>query len=141
MSRRRRGTREGRGTAVRGCGERGAAVVDVVLVGALATLLLVGVIQVAVVMHVRNTLVDCAAEGAREGALADRRPADGARRAAALIAEDLSPRYATDVTAGEETVDGLPTVVVRVRAPVPVVGLFGVGHAVVVRGHALREAP
>jgi hypothetical protein len=112
-----------------------------VLVGTLATLVFVGVVQLAVILHVRNTLIDCAAEGARYGALADRVPADGARRAVALIGADLSPRYAGDVTAGEETVDGLPTVVVRVRAPLPVLGLLGPRRVLAVTGHALRERP
>ncbi|HEY6798383.1 MAG TPA: TadE family protein [Kineosporiaceae bacterium] len=121
-------------------GDRGAAVVDFVLVGALATLVFVGVLQLAVVLHVRNTLIDCASEGARYGALADRGPADGARRAAGLIGQDLSPRYARDVTGGIEDVGGLPTVVVQVRAPLPVLGLLGAGVVTVV-GHALREPP
>ena len=120
---------------------RGAAVVDFVLVGTLTTLVFVALVQLAVVLHVRNTLVDCAAEGARYGALADRTPDDGARRATSLIAQDLSPGYAGDVTAGREDVDGIATVVVRVRAPLPVLGLFGVGRVLTVRGHALREGP
>jgi hypothetical protein len=116
-------------------------VVDFVLVGALATLVFVGVVQLAVVLHVRNTLVDCAAEGARYGALADRTPQDGARRAAALISEDLTARYAQDVQSGRETVDGLATVVVRVRAPVPLLGLLGAGRFLTVSGHAVSETP
>jgi hypothetical protein len=121
--------------------DRGSAVVDFVLVGALATVLLVGVVQLGVVLHVRNTLVDCAAEGARYGALADRSPADGARRAALLITQDLSPRYARDVTAATERTEGLETVVVRVRAPLPLAGLLGAGHQVTASGHAVREGP
>ena len=93
------------------------------------------------VLHVRNTLVDCASEGARYGALADRRPADGAQRARELIRADLSDRYAQQVGAGVEQVDGLTTVVVRVRAPLPVAGLLGVGRGVEVSGHAVQEAP
>jgi len=111
--------------------DRGAAVVDFVLVGTLATLIFVGVVQLAVVLHVRNTLIDCASDGARYGA----------SRAAALITQDLSAGYARDVTAGVENVGGLPTVVVRVRAPLPVLGLLGVGRVVTVTGHALAEGP
>jgi hypothetical protein len=112
-----------------------------VLVGTLATFVFVAVVQLAVVLHVRNTLIDCASDGARYGALADRTPQDGARRARALIGEDLSARYAQDVSAGTERVDGMPTVVVRVRAPLPVVGLLGVGRVLSVTGHALSERP
>jgi hypothetical protein len=124
---------------VRGAADGGSAVVDFVLVGAFATLVFVGLIQLAVVLHVRNTLVDCATEGARYGALADRHPADGAQRTRELITADLSERYAGAVTAGLEPVDGLQTVVVRVRAPLPVAGLLGIGLVVDVRGHAVAE--
>ena len=44
-----------------------------------------------------------------------------------------------DIAAGYETVEGLPTVVVRVRAPLPLLGLLGPGGDLVVRGHALAE--
>ena len=91
------------------------------------------------VLHVRNTLIDCAADGARYGALADRGPADGAARARALISQDLSGRYAEHVDAGYENVDGLDTVVVRVSAPLPVLGLVGAGRVLTVSGHALAE--
>jgi hypothetical protein len=116
-------------------------VVDFVLVGALLSLIFVALVQLAVVLHVRNTLIDCASDGARWGALADRTPADGAERARLLITQDLSGRYAGDVEAGGEQVDGLATVVVRVRAPLPLLGLLGAGRVLVVSGHALREGP
>jgi hypothetical protein len=116
-------------------------VVDFVLVGTLVTLIFVGLVQLAVVLHVRNTLIDCASEGARYGALADRQPRDGATRARQLIAEDLSDRYGQQVEAGVEQVDGLPTVVIRVRAPLPVLGLLGAGRVLAVTGHAVREGP
>lgn len=115
--------------------------VDFALVGALVTLVFVAVLQFAVVLHVRNTLVDCAGAGARFGALADRSPADGAARARELIGSELGPGYARDVQAGRERFAGLDTVVVRVRAPLPVIGLLGIGRRVVVRGHALPDAP
>jgi hypothetical protein len=126
---------------VSGCrkGDEGSAIVDFVLVGTLATVLFVALVQLAVVLHVRNTLIDCAADGARYGALADRGPADGAARARALIGQDLSARYAEHVDAGYESVDGLDTVVVRVRAPLPVLGLVGAGRVLTVSGHALAE--
>jgi hypothetical protein len=127
----------GRGTRA----ERGSAVVDFVLVGCLLTLLFVAVVQLAMVQHVRNTLVDCASEGARYGALADRRPEDGVARARELIVADLGPGYAGDVTAGRERFDGLDTVVIRVRAPLPVLGLLGVGRVIQVSGHATVELP
>ena len=92
-------------------------------------------------MYVRSTLVAAAAEGARYGADADRTPADGVRRTQDLLAQSLSPSYARDVTADYAVVDGLPTVVVRVRAPLPLLGLVGPGGDLVVEGHALAELP
>jgi len=112
-----------------------------VLVGVLLSLLLLAVLQLTVSLHVRATLVDCAGEGARFAALAGNDPAAGERRARELITADLSEAYAQDVSAGREVVEGLDTVVVRVRAPLPVLGLLGVGEVVRVEGHARAETP
>ncbi len=121
--------------------EAGAAVVDFVLVGAVLTLIFAGLLQLGVALHVRNVLKDCATEGARYGALADRGPAAGAQRTRDLIASDLSVAYARDVDAERETIGGLDSIVVRVRAPLPVVGLIGVGRTVSATGHAVAENP
>jgi Flp pilus assembly protein TadG len=121
--------------------DRAAAIVDFALVSGLLTLVFVAVVQLAVVVHVRNTLADCASEGARLGASADSDPQTGVARTRELITADLSSRYATDVTSGRETVAGLDTVVIRVRAPLPVLGLLGLGRVVTVDGHALAERP
>ena len=105
------------------------------------TLLFLSVVQLATALHVRNTLIDCATEGARFGALADRDPAAGAQRARELIDADLPESYARDVEAGHAVVEGLETVEVRVRAPLPVIGLVGAGRWVSVSGHAVEERP
>jgi hypothetical protein len=119
--------------------DAGAAVVDFVLVGTLVTFVFLGVVQLATVLHVRNTMIDCASDGARFGALAGSELDAGARRTRELIAADLSATYAEDVVARRATVDGLETVEVRVRAPLPVIGLLGVGRVVTVTGHAVSE--
>jgi Flp pilus assembly protein TadG len=121
--------------------ERGAAVVDFALVSGLLALLFAGVVQVTLAVHVRNTLVDCAAEGARYAALADRTPEDGVARTRALIDASLAAGYAERVSAVETDLRGLPVVEVRVTAPLPVVGLLGPGGTLSVAGHALREGP
>ncbi|HEX5534278.1 MAG TPA: TadE family protein [Actinomycetales bacterium] len=121
--------------------DSGAAIVDFVLVGALLTLVFVGIIQLGTVLHVRNTLIDCAAEGARYGAFADRTPADGAARTRDLIRASLSPRFADDVRAGHADMDGVRTVEVRVRAPLPVIGLLGPSGFLTVSGHGVEESP
>lgn len=119
--------------------DAGSAVVDFVLGGALLTVLVAGVLQLTLALHVRNTLVDCAAQGARYGALADRGPADGAARTRELVRAALADSYADDVRATATTIAGLPVVEVEVSAPLPVLGLLGPGGTMTVRGHALRE--
>ena len=52
----------------------GSAVVDFTLVGVLLTFLFLALLQLGLALHVRNTLVASAAEGARYGANADRNP-------------------------------------------------------------------
>lgn len=115
--------------------------VDFALVSGLLALVFAGVVQVTLAVHVRNTLIDCAAEGARYAALADRGPQDGAARTRALIEASLAPAYAQDVSAAPTDLGGLPVIEVRVTAPLPVAGLWGPAGAVSVTGHALRESP
>ncbi len=122
-------------------GERGAVVVDFALVSGLVALLFAGVVQLTLALHVRNTLVDCAAEGARYAALADRSTDDGVARTRSLIATSLGGGFADDVSARETDLRGLPVVEVTVSAPLPVAGLLGPGGGLTVSGHALREAP
>ena len=122
-------------------GDAGSAIVDFVLVASLVTLLFAGVVQLALVQHIRNTLTDCASEGARFGALADRTPEDGADRTRDLIRVSLAPRFAQDVEADVIVADGVEMVEVRVTAPLPLVGLLGTADALTVRGHAVREQP
>ncbi|MFC8921318.1 TadE/TadG family type IV pilus assembly protein [Cellulosimicrobium sp. NPDC057127] len=119
--------------------ERGSAVVDFTLVSVLVLVLFLGVVQVALAVHVRATIIDCAAEGARVAGRADRGPADGVARTRELVAASLSSRYAQDVSARQTTMDGLPVVEVTVSAPLPVVGLLGPSGVVTVDGHALEE--
>ena len=117
----------------------GSAVVDFTLVGILLTFLFLALLQLGLALHVRNTLVAAAAEGARYGANADRTPADAALVTRRLIRESLADSFADDVTSGTETIDGVVTVVVRVDARLPIFGLLGPPRAISVRGHALEE--
>jgi len=119
--------------------EGGAAVVDFVLVSMVLVPLVLGLIQVGLVMHVRNTLAAAATEGARYGANIDRSPADGAARTREQVSGAVADRFAQDVSASSETVGGVPTVVVRVRAVVPPLGLWGPGVGLSVTGHGVQE--
>lgn len=119
--------------------ERGAAVVEFVLVMVLLVPLVLGIAQVALVLHVRNTLAAAASEGARASSPLGSTPADGAERARTLIRAALDDSYAGGVTSAWTMVEGLPAAQVQVRARVPALGLFGPSVAVSVRGHAVRE--
>ena len=105
--------------------ERGSAVVDFVLVGGLLTMFFLAVIQLTLVLHVRNTLIDAAASGARYGTLADRNAADARDRTGELIGMALNADFAKDVTTTEVTFQGVRALEVTVRAPLPVIGLIG----------------
>ncbi|PTT67017.1 TadE family protein [Arthrobacter sp. HMWF013] len=116
--------------------ERGSAVVDFVLVGGLLTLFFLAIIQLTLVLHVRNTLIDAAASGARYGTLADRGAADAQERAAALIGTGLNAEFAQNISTSEVTFQGLRTLEVTIKAPMPVIGLIGPRDLLEVKGHA-----
>lgn len=116
--------------------EQGSAVVDFVLVGGLLTMFFLAVIQLTLVLHVRNTLIDAAASGARYGTLADRGASDAEERTRSLIATALNQSFAEQVSTREVTVQGMRTLEVTVRSPMPVIGLIGPRDMLEVRGHA-----
>ena len=109
------------------------------MVGALLTVLTLSVMQLGLALHIRNTVTDAAAEGARFGALADNGLADGITRTRDLITSALGPGYATDVTAGYGSYLGHPATVVTVRTPLPLIGLIGIDGGLEVEGHAAVE--
>ncbi len=121
--------------------ERGSAVAEFTLVGALLTLLCLAVVQLALALHIRNTIQDAAAEGARTAALAGATLHDGTERTRQLITMGLGPAYAEQITAGYADVTGLQATEVRVVAPLPLIGLFGIESALEVTGHAALELP
>jgi Flp pilus assembly protein TadG len=120
--------------------QRGSAPVDFVLVaGFLLTPLFLAVVQLALALHVRNTLVACAGEGARYAAAVDRSLADGIERTKACITTSLRASYAGHVSARIVGHGAARTIDVVVRAPLPVVAYAGPARALVIHGHALRE--
>jgi hypothetical protein len=119
--------------------ERGSAVVDFVLVMLLLIPLFLGVLQVALVLHVRNTLTAAASDGARYGAMRGHTTDDAVARTRDRISGALSGRFARSLAAGVERVDGADMVVVRAEADVPALGLFGPGLHLEATGHAIQE--
>ncbi len=109
---------------------------DFALVGGLLTVFFLAIIQLTLVLHVRNTLIDAASSGARYGTLADRTPADARERAAELIGTALNEEFSRDISTQEASFQGVRTLEVTVRAPLPVIGLIGPAAALEVKGHA-----
>ena len=109
---------------------------DFVLVGGVLTLIFVSIMQLSLVLHVRNTLIDAAGSGARYGTLADRGAADAHERTVDLISASLTDSYGQDVHVEEIVRSGVPTLRVTVRAPLPALGLIGPQGALEVHGHA-----
>ncbi len=120
--------------------ERGSAVVDFVLVMVILIPLFLGIMQVALVLYVRNTLTAAASEGARYGATINHVPANGAARTRDQIAGTLTGKYAANVSPGIEEIEGAQVVVITVDADVPALGLFGPSVHLTVKGHAIKEA-
>ncbi|MDP3969351.1 MAG: TadE/TadG family type IV pilus assembly protein [Nocardioides sp.] len=119
--------------------ERGSAVVDFVLALVVLVPLVLGIVQVGLVLHVRNTLTNAASEGARYAATLDRGPADGVARTRQQVAGAISARFAQDVSATTVAVGGVPGIRVTVAAEVPPLGLWGPGVRLEVVGHAVSE--
>ena len=117
----------------------GSAAAEFVMVGALLTILTLSVLQLGLALHIRNTVLDAAAEGARFAALADNGLGDGVERARDLITVALGPGYAANVTAFYGSYLGHPSAIVTVRTPLPLIGLIGVEGGLEVAGHAAVE--
>ncbi|HEY6801802.1 MAG TPA: TadE/TadG family type IV pilus assembly protein [Agromyces sp.] len=109
------------------------------LVGILLTVLALAVVQLALALHVRNTMLDAAAEGARYAALAGSSVGEGIGRTRDLIGTAISAEYAEDVTVSQTSIGGVPAIEVTVRAALPVVGLLGPPRGLEVSGHAAVE--
>lgn len=118
--------------------DRGSAVVEFVLVSPLVLLLLLGIVQLGLAMHVRSTLTSAAAEGARVAALAGADPLAGIARTQSLVEETLADSVVRDITAQEASLGEIDVMVVRVDATLPLVGLLG-PTALTVEGRALKE--
>lgn len=121
-------------------GERGAAVVDFVLVLLVLLPLVLGILQLALVLHVRNTLASAAAEGARHAAVAGSSAPAGQAKVQELIDGALSQEFVRSVSVRPAVVGGAPGYEAVVEADVTVLGLGGAGVYVRVEGHAIAES-
>ncbi|MCW2614293.1 MAG: pilus assembly protein TadE [Frankiales bacterium] len=122
--------------------DEGSSTVEFTLVSVLLLGLFLAVLQLGFVLHTRNVLVASAQEGARYGANADRGTADARERTREVVSTALSTSVADRMRYEAEQVvrDGVVTVEVTVRGPLPLVFLPAGPLSLTVRGHALEEA-
>lgn len=119
--------------------ESGSAVVDFVLVLLLLLPLVVGILQLALVMHVRNVLSAAAAEGARHAALSGASPVDGVAVAREQWSGAVSDRFVRSATVEDVDLDGAAGYRLVLDVEVPTLGLGGPSVGFEVRGSAVRE--
>ena len=119
--------------------ESGSAIVEFLLVSLLLVALTAGIVQLALALHVRNTLADAAAEGARQASLVGQTDQQGVRRTRDLIRLAVGMGDEADVVARRELWQGTPTVTVTITAPLPLFGFFGPPNALRVVGRAPVE--
>ena len=119
--------------------ERGAAVVDFVLVLLVLLPLVIGILQLALVLHVRNTLASAAAEGARHAAVAGSSAPAGQAKVKELVSGALSADFVRSVSVRPALVGGAPGYEAVVEADVGLLGFGGAGVPVRVSGHAVAE--
>lgn len=105
--------------------ERGSATAEFTMIAGLLLALCLAVVQIAGMIHVRNTLIDAASTGARFGALQDRTADDGLARTRELIGTSISARYAEDVSFDYFDAAEGRTLRITVRAQYPVLGVLG----------------
>jgi Flp pilus assembly protein TadG len=93
--------------------DRGAAVVDFVLLSTLLVMLLLGVLQTAVYFYARNVAAASAADAARYAAAEGVAPREGGARAEQLIHKGLDEADASAIRctsgAAVDAASGLPT--------------------------------
>ncbi len=118
---------------------RGSAVVEFAVVVPMLMLVVLGVLQVGLALHVRSTITSAAAEGARVAAVSGGDTAAGVRRTRQALSATLAEGVVDSVVARRTASGGVATVDVEVRARLPLVGLLG-PSTLVVHGHALAEA-
>ena len=119
--------------------DSGSAVAEFALVASLLALILAGALQIGLVIHVRNTVIDSAIAGARQASLADQSPRDGQRLTAELIRVSIGERYAQKVTVSSSRHGQVEIVDVSVSTPLPVLGLWGPAEVWQLHGRSVVE--
>lgn len=122
-----------------GDSEHGSAAVEFVLVMTILLPLFLGILQLGLFLHVRNTLTACAHEGARRAANYDSTPAEGRAVTRECISGALSAGMAGNISPAPGSAGGQELIVMRVTARMPSMGLWGPTFNFTVAGHAVKE--
>lgn len=109
------------------------------MVSAMVLMLFLGVLQIAFAMFTKNVMQDAASQGARYGAMLDRAPGDGEERTRELIYSVLPDSYSATVTSSVTQWQGVEAVEIKVSAPIPTIGPFGLAGNWEVTGHAIMQ--
>ncbi|WP_239456441.1 TadE/TadG family type IV pilus assembly protein [Nocardioides solisilvae] len=112
---------------------------DFVLVLVLLVPVVLGILQVALVLHVRNTVASAMAEGARFAATWEATPEDGLLKAREQYAEALSPDLVDTPRVELVEIEGLPAYRMSALVRVPALGLGGPAVTFEVSGNAVIE--
>lgn len=125
--------------------DAGSAPVEFVLVGSLVVFLFLGILQLGLLLHMRNVVVSSASEAARTAANADQTCADARDRFRELIADSLSSRVSDGIRPpigcgpDEDRASGATLVRVDVDVDLPLVFLPFGSVSVSATGRAVVE--
>ena len=119
--------------------EDGTAVVDFVLVMVLLVPLVLGIVQLALVLYVRNTVARAASEGARHAAAWESTPTEGLLRAREQWSGAVAERFVASSRIEVVEFAGAPAYRVVVDVAVPALGLGGPAVTFRVSGNAVIE--
>lgn len=113
--------------------------VDFVLILVVLVPIFLGILQLALVLHVRNTGAAAAAEGARAAAAQGARPEDGVARARDQLAGVVADRFVRGTRMQAVQVEGMPAYRLVIDMTVPALGLGGPSVSFSVSGNAVLE--
>lgn len=121
--------------------QRGSAPAEFVLVAGLLVAMSLGVLQLALISHVRQVLTSSAWEGARHASYYNTTLAEGRDLTRQLITVGLGSQYAEAVSIRTVEVAGRPGAEVSVETPFPAFGLWSPGGLLRVRAAVPYEIP
>lgn len=119
--------------------QQGSQVVGHVLVQVLVVFVVLGLLQMAFVLHSRNVAIDAASEAARRAALLGGSIEDGKHRAETLLNGALGSDDSRSITVYETIRLNEPIVVAEITMTLPVLGPLGFSQSLVVSASAWKE--